>query len=79
MEPAVWRGGGLAMASKINTAPVALLLPLALLLRWLRLASGERGHVSWPWRLPRGGRAGAFSSFRVAQPYAFSGPGFFDL
>jgi YYY domain-containing protein len=73
---------GMAMACKINTAPVALLLPVALFIRWLRQPAEKR--ISWEVI----GRlvvcavlAGAVAAlvFRVGQPYAFSGPGFFNV
>ncbi|NCP87343.1 MAG: hypothetical protein CO094_07275 [Anaerolineae bacterium CG_4_9_14_3_um_filter_57_17] len=73
---------GLAIASKINAAPVAILLPGAFLLRWL---SSERGE---PKAFPFFETATFFVivgavftllAFRIGQPYAFSGPGFFGV
>lgn len=77
---------GCAMASKLNAVPVALMLPAAFV---LRLASQKRatGLVSEE-RRQRVARyfgylvLAAFVSvlvFRIFQPYAFSGPGFFGL
>ncbi|MGW8250416.1 MAG: ArnT family glycosyltransferase, partial [Anaerolineales bacterium] len=71
---------GCAVASKLNAAPVALLLPGAFFLQWLRLPGRERqarlgeiiGYLV----------AAAVVSllvFRIFQPYAFSGPGFFGI
>ncbi len=75
---------GMAAASKINTAPVALVLPLAIL---LRLSDDWRGR--WDARLRRLVMNGvlyvmlaaiiSLLVFRVFQPYAFSGPGFLGL
>ncbi len=71
---------GMAVASKINALPVALALPGAALLYLLRLSPEEQhrqfGRVAVYVVL-----AGVVSivAFRVFQPYAFSGPGFFGL
>ncbi len=71
---------GLAMASKVSAVPLAIILPVA--------AAG------WVFKLPREHRLSAVTTvfvnlvmaaalsllvFRVAQPYAFSGPGFFGI
>jgi len=71
---------GLAMACKLNTVPVAGLLPAALAVRCLR--GGQAG--SWERAVKPAGAAllgglAAFLVFRLAQPYAFSGPGLFGL
>jgi len=75
---------GLAMACKINTAPVAALLPAALLFYWLRLLAAGAPRLSWE----MAGRLAALAvlsgalallAFRIFQPYAFAGPGFFDM
>lgn len=76
---------GMALASRINTAPLVGLLLLAVGLRLLplldsRLAWGERQHM-----LTRAAvglaLAGvtALLAFRILNPYAFTGPGFFGL
>lgn len=70
----------MATASKLNAAPMALALPAAVLIRLARVPAKNRQEQAW--------RAfgylvmAAFVSllvFRVLQPYAFSGPGFFGL
>jgi len=71
---------GCAVASKLNAAPVALALPLAMLLRVLRASSKDREKQAT--RASAYLLLAAFLSlmvFRLFQPYAFSGPGFFDL
>ncbi|MBC8496242.1 MAG: hypothetical protein H8D37_01145, partial [Chloroflexi bacterium] len=71
---------GMAVASKINAAPVAVVLPGAALLYLLRLSPAERER-----ELTRVilyvVLAGVVSilTFRIMQPYAFSGPGFFGV
>ena len=71
---------GMAMASKINALPIALLLPAAFVLRWLRMPPGQRSNFAVPVLLCLA--IGGFVSllvFRILQPYAFEGPGFFDV
>ncbi len=71
---------GLAMASKVNTAPVAVLLPAAWLVRWLKFRKEQQPHLfNLILRDLIIGGAVAFLTFRVLQPYAFSGPGFFGI
>lgn len=71
---------GMAMASKINSAPLALLLPVAL---YIRLA-GKKVEISrqrlWEvfFYLVVAGLV-TIVAFRIFQPYAFSGPGFFGV
>ncbi len=71
---------GLAGASKINTITIAFLLPVAFLILW----------DSYPMQDPVrkselilrdliAGAVFAIISFRVFQPYAFEGPGFFGV
>jgi hypothetical protein len=71
---------GMAMASKINAVALAVLLPAAVLLRWLKLPESERER----WALVYFRNlviAGVVTLlfFRIFQPYAFSGPGFFGF
>ena len=71
---------GMAVASKINAAPVALVLPGAAVLYLLRLSPAEcEREVSRV--IVYVVLAGLVSilTFRLVQPYAFSGPGFFGL
>jgi len=71
---------GLAMASKVSAAPLAVILPIAA--------------IGWIYKLPREHRVAGITTvfvnlvmaaalsllvFRVAQPYAFAGPGFFGV
>ena len=71
---------GMAVASKINTAPVAIVLPLAVFVRISKLKRSDWIEGAWQ-------AAGymflaavvSLITFRVFQPYAFSGPGFFGL
>ena len=70
-------GFGMAVASKLNAAPMALLLPFAFLIRSLRK---DPETPPDPWGrvlvyLVAGGLA-AVLAFRIFQPYAFSGLGF---
>ena len=73
-------GLGMAVASKINAVLMAIALPIAMLVGLLRLPAKERQK--------RGLQAFAYLAmaavvsvlvFRICQPYAFSGPGFFGL
>lgn len=83
---------GMAAASKINAVVMAVLLPAALAVRYFK---GERVSDGEETGTPRSrtfedflartfiflviGALAAFFSFRVFQPYAFSGPSFFDV
>jgi len=69
---------GMAVASKLNAAPLALLLPGAFLLRTLRPADGESvaaDKMDWMkfWTYMVIGGAFALLAFRLFQPYAFDG------
>ncbi len=93
---------GMAIASKLNAYPIALMLPAAFAIRHFRQPSAissqpsveieksERntGHsslITHHLSLERIllylviGALATITSFRIFQPYAFSGPGFFDL
>jgi len=97
---------GASAASKINAAPLAVLLPGALMIRYFRTQAQEQKaerEERTPLTEEQAGATsvvrlrpsvfstetmlvllilGAFISalaFRVFQPYAFSGPGFFDV
>ncbi len=71
---------GMAVASKVNAAPVAVVLPGAAALYLLRLTPGERQREAGRVMLyvVLAGLVGLLT-FRMMQPYAFSGPGFLGL
>ncbi len=76
---------GLAVASKISTWPIAGMVALAAILHkdpTMDENNAARYTFRLAWRpLIFLGVAGALAAvtFRVAQPYAFAGPGFFDV
>ncbi|MEW6717083.1 MAG: DUF2298 domain-containing protein [Chloroflexota bacterium] len=71
---------GMAVASKVNAAPVAFVLLLA---EWIRASktSPEEQRRTFPAALVHLVLAAitALVTFRVLQPYAFSGPGFWGI
>lgn len=69
-----------AMASKINAGLVALLIAVAYLIRYLNLPYEKRASASTVF-IRNIVIAGAICVliFRIFQPYAFSGPGFFGV
>lgn len=71
---------GMAMASKINAVALAVLLPGAVFIRWLSLPPRERERWALVY-LRNLAIAGLVSVvvFRICQPYAFEGPGFFNF
>lgn len=71
---------GMATASKINAISLALLLPLVEGVRIFRLVKEERERAFLP-MIGRMALAGvvSFIVFRICQPYAFNGPGFFNF
>ncbi|HVN54092.1 MAG TPA: DUF2298 domain-containing protein [Anaerolineaceae bacterium] len=73
-------GFGLAMASKVSAAPMALLLPAGAAIYLWGLPAEEREFRFWP-AVANLALAAlvSFLVFRIFQPYAFTGPGFFDL
>jgi len=71
---------GCAMASKINSGLVALLLPGAYLIKYLNLSEEERESAfSIYLRNIIIAVFVSFLVFRIFQPYAFTGPGFFGI
>ena len=71
---------GSAMASKLNAYPVTFLLPAAFALTILNLPVEERMRRAWQAFLYLSLAAVvSLLAFRVFQPYAFTGPGFFGL
>ncbi len=71
---------GCTVASKINAAPVAFALPGAVILRTMSMPSRDRFRRFWE-AMPYMILAAAISLvvFRIAQPYTFTGPGFFGV
>ena len=71
---------GWALASKINTAPLVVLLPGAALISYLKLSSEQREHLASTY-LRNLVIAGILCliTFRIFQPYAFTGPTFFHV
>ncbi len=73
-------GFGLAMASKLSAFPVALLLPLAILIQLWDIS--KEGKINSFWQIfgyLSFGALIALLTFRIAQPYAFKGPSFFNF
>ena len=71
---------GMAMASKVSVYFVPLLLVMAVVIRYCRLAAHERRTQFF--EMGRNLVIAAFFGllfFRIFQPYAFQGPGFFDI
>ena len=80
---------GMAMASKINIAPLAIVLPGAFVLRYLITKKRKSGHspTTGSWKLTTdlnwtlvivcliAGGLATLISFRIFQPYAFDGIG----
>lgn len=71
---------GMALSSKVSIWPAMLLLPLAAFIHYRRLPQ-ERREYEIPILLRNLVLAGilAFLSFRTFQPYAFTGPSFFNF
>lgn len=71
---------GMATASKINAISLALLLPLVELVRYFQTPRKDREKGLIP-SIVLIALAGLFSFlvFRIFQPYAFDGPGFFGM
>jgi len=71
---------GMAVASKINAAPIAVILPLAAGLYLLKLSPEEqRRQTPQVFVFLVLGAIASFVAFRIFQPYAFTGPGFFGI
>ncbi len=71
---------GLAAASKIHVAVVALLLPAVLIWRWLQTPQPVRQTaLRLGIGLLTGGAVVSFIVFRLFQPYAFQGPAIWDM
>jgi YYY domain-containing protein len=71
---------GAATASKINAVVLALILPMVEGMRYLGMAPEERRDAVIP--ILRNLSVAGFLSFivfRIGQPYAFTGPGFFNF
>jgi len=72
---------GMATASKANAVTLALLLPVILYVRYLK-AKSQNLEVDGYWRsfgLMALAGVISFITFRVLQPYAFTGPSFFNF
>ena len=71
---------GLAMSSKVSAAPVAILLPLAVVVRLSkRPLEKQKREILLSVRNLVLAAVVSFIVFRVFQPYAFMGPGFFGI
>ena len=74
-------GLGLAVSSKVTTAPVAILLPLAVILRLAKMPpTARRDDLSVrAFIYMIAAAVVSLLVFRIFQPYAFAGPGFFNV
>jgi YYY domain-containing protein len=71
---------GMAVASKLNAAPMAFVLPIAMLVYFISLPAKEREKKVVPiFCYLILAALVSLLVFRIFQPYAFSGPGFFGL
>ncbi|MCE1254487.1 MAG: DUF2298 domain-containing protein [Anaerolineae bacterium] len=71
---------GMALASKVSVYQIAALLPLAVLIRWFRLPIENRNdQLKIMVRNVVVAAVVSLIVFRICQPYAFAGPGFFDV
>ncbi len=71
---------GMAVASKLNAAPVAVVLPVAVLIGLFKLPWEERQRRAFSlFVFLVLAAVTSLIVFRLLQPYAFSGPGFFGL
>jgi len=69
-------GLGMATASKINAAALALLLPAVELVRYFSLEHEQReDYRGFSWRMILLAAVVSVFIFRLGQPYAFQGPG----
>jgi YYY domain-containing protein len=70
----------MAMASKLNAVPIALVLPLAVLIRLNQVSQKDHARVFFEGAVYLAGAAiVSIVAFRILQPYAFSGPGFLGI
>ena len=71
---------GMAMASKISTAPLAILLPVAAGIRFYKRTPEERNYLAGIYiRNIILAAIVSVIAFRIFQPFAFNGPGFFNM
>lgn len=71
---------GMAVASKVSAAPVAILLPLAALIYYTHLTGKEKDNQGvLIWRNMLIAALMSLLVFRIFQPFAFTGPGFFNI
>jgi YYY domain-containing protein len=71
---------GMAVASKLNAAPMAFVLPAAMIVHIISLPPKERERKVIPiFCYLALAAVVSLLVFRICQPYAFSGPGFFGL
>lgn len=71
---------GLGVASKLNAFPVAFVLPLAVFIRFYDLPAIEKNrNLATVVGLIALSAGISLLVFRIAQPYAFSGPGLFGI
>ncbi len=82
LQLAFWFGValGLAVAAKISAAPLAFILPAAVSVYFASVPPSRREReLVVVFGVMALAALGSLVSFRVFQPYAFQGPGFFDV